>query len=54
MGLIIDRCIKHGAVTCAIMLDQIKEMGYKYSTRAAISISVYDMTIRRKRGRPYR
>ena len=27
------------------MLDYIKQIGYKYSTRAAISISVYDMTI---------
>lgn len=46
LGLIVDRCIKrHGAATCANMLDDIKAMGYKYSTRASISISVYDMTI---------
>ena len=46
LGQIIDRCIKkHGSAVCANMLDDIKEMGYKYSTRAAISISVYDMTI---------
>ena len=46
LGQIIDRCIKkHGSAVCANMLDSIKEMGYKYSTRAAISISVYDMTI---------
>ena len=46
LGQIIDRCIKkHGSAVCAKMLDDIKEMGYKYSTRAAISISVYDMTI---------
>ena len=46
LGQIIDRCIKkHGSAVCAEMLDDIKEMGYKYSTRAAISISVYDMTI---------
>jgi len=46
LGLIIDRCIKkHGAAACAIMLDEIKEMGFNYSTRAALSISVYDMTI---------
>ncbi len=43
---IVDRCIKkHGAAVCANMLDAIKEMGYKYSTRASLSISVYDMTI---------
>ena len=46
LGKIIDNCIKvHGFSVCADMLDDIKEMGYKYSTRAAISISVYDMTI---------
>ncbi len=27
------------------MLDNVKEMGYKYSTKASFSISVYDMTI---------
>ena len=46
LGQIIDRCIKrHGAAVCANMLDDIKAMGYKYSTRASFSISVYDMTI---------
>ncbi len=46
LGQIIDFCIKkHGAAECAQMLDAIKEMGYKYSTRASFSISVYDMTI---------
>ncbi len=46
LGQLIDRCIKkHGAAVCANMLDDIKEMGYKYSTKASFSISVYDMTI---------
>ncbi len=46
LGKIIDRCIKyHGFGRTAIMLDDIKAMGFKYSTRAAISISVADMTI---------
>ncbi len=46
LGKIVDRCIKyHGAAVTARVLDNIKEMGYKYSTKAAISISVYDMTI---------
>jgi len=46
LGQIIDFCIKkHGSAECAQMLDAIKEMGYKYSTRASFSISVYDMTI---------
>ncbi len=43
---LIDECIKrHGSSVCANMLDDIKAMGYKYSTRASFSISVYDMTI---------
>ena len=46
LGAIIDACIKvHGTAVCSEMLDNIKEMGYKYSTRASFSISVYDMTI---------
>ena len=46
LGQIINYCIKkHGAAVCANMLDEIKAMGYKYSTRASFSISVYDMTI---------
>ena len=46
LGKLIDYCIKkHGSAICAEMLDSIKEMGYKYSTRASFSISVYDMTI---------
>ena len=51
LGQIIDRCIKyHGAAVCANMLDDIKAMGYKYSTRASFSISVYDMTIPSEKG----
>ncbi|MBQ9099081.1 MAG: DNA-directed RNA polymerase subunit beta' [Clostridia bacterium] len=46
LGMLIDNCIKHhSAAECAEMLDNIKEMGYKYSTRASFSISVYDMSI---------
>ena len=46
IGAIIDRCIKkHGFEVASQMLDEIKSMGYKYSTQAAISISVADMTI---------
>ena len=46
LGNIIDRCIKkHGFEVTAKMLDEIKAMGYKYSTQASISISVADMTI---------
>ena len=46
LGQIIDNCIRvHTLAICAEMLDNIKAMGYKYSTRASFSISVYDMTI---------
>jgi len=46
LGNIIDLCIKHhGFSVTATMLDEIKSMGFKYSTRASISISVADMTI---------
>ncbi len=46
LGQIVDRCIKyHGnTVTCEV-LDKLKALGFKYSTRSAITISVYDMTI---------
>ncbi|MCI5575445.1 MAG: DNA-directed RNA polymerase subunit beta', partial [Clostridiales bacterium] len=50
LGAIINACIKkHGSAITANMLDAIKEMGYKYSTRASFSISVYDMTIPEKK-----
>ncbi len=43
---IVDLAIKyHGFSVTAQMLDDIKSMGYKYSTKSSISISVYDMTI---------
>ena len=43
---IIDACIKkHGFSVTANMLDDIKSIGYKYATRAAVSISVADIMI---------
>ena len=43
---IVDRTIKfHGFAEAAGVLDSIKSMGYKYSTKSSLSISVYDMTI---------
>ncbi len=46
LGEIVDRCIKqHGPGETAKVLDAIKSMGFKYSTRASISISVADMTV---------
>ena len=41
---IVDRCIKyHGFGVAAQVLDDIKAMGYKYSTKASISISIADI-----------
>ena len=46
LGKIVDRTIKlHNFTIAAEVLDNIKATGYKFSTRAAISISVADMTI---------
>ena len=35
----------HGATQTAITLDDIKAIGYKYSTRAAMTVSISDMTV---------
>ncbi len=35
----------HGATRTAEVLDDIKSMGYKYSTRAAMTVSISDMTV---------
>ncbi len=46
LGKIIDKCIKvHGTTETAVVLDNIKSKGYKYSTRGAITVSVSDMVI---------
>ncbi|QXM07304.1 DNA-directed RNA polymerase subunit beta' [Crassaminicella indica] len=46
LGKIIDKCFrKYGNTVTAIMLDNIKEMGFHYSTIGAITIGVADMEI---------
>ncbi|MDR0874924.1 MAG: DNA-directed RNA polymerase subunit beta' [Clostridiales Family XIII bacterium] len=46
LGKIIDKCFrKHGNTQTAIMLDHIKDMGFHYSTVAAVTISIDDMEI---------
>ena len=46
LGDIIGRCYRvHGNTETAIMLDNIKDMGYHYSTIAAVTISIADMEI---------
>ena len=46
LGQIIDKCIrKHGFTIATEMLDHIKALGYKYSTKGAISVSIADMVV---------
>ena len=46
IGIIIDKCYrKHGNHVCAMMIDNIKDLGYKYSTKSGISVSIADMQI---------
>ena len=46
LGIIIDKCIaKHGISDTAVVLDDIKSYGYKYSTKSAVTVSVSDMII---------
>ncbi len=43
---ILERVINiHGATRTAEVLDDIKSTGYKYSTRAAMTVSISDMTV---------
>ncbi len=43
---ILEKVIEvHGATVTAEVLDAIKSMGYKYSTRAAMTVSISDMTV---------
>jgi DNA-directed RNA polymerase subunit beta' len=46
LGRIIDECFrKNGNTETAIMLDHIKDLGFHYSTVAAVTISISDMEI---------
>ncbi|MDE7219823.1 MAG: DNA-directed RNA polymerase subunit beta', partial [Oscillospiraceae bacterium] len=50
LGKIVDRTIRtHGFTVASEVLDNIKSTGYKYSTRGAITISIYDMSIPAKK-----
>jgi DNA-directed RNA polymerase subunit beta' len=43
---IIDRCISRlGFTETAVVLDKIKDLGFKFSTRGALTVSVSDMEI---------
>ena len=46
LGKIIDRCIRvHGFTISTEMLDKVKALGYKYSTKGSITVSIADMAI---------
>ena len=50
LGVIIDKCIrKHGFTIATEMLDRVKALGYKYSTKGAITVSIADMAIPEKK-----
>jgi DNA-directed RNA polymerase subunit beta' len=46
LSAIIEKCIrKHGFTVSTEMLDNVKALGYKHSTLAALTVSIADMTI---------
>jgi len=46
LGTIVEKCyIKHGNTVTAAVLDEIKELGFKYSTKGAITISMEDVIV---------
>ncbi|MBR2365874.1 MAG: DNA-directed RNA polymerase subunit beta', partial [Oscillospiraceae bacterium] len=46
LGKIIDKCIRvHGFTVATEMLDNVKALGYHYSTRGAVTVSIHDMSI---------
>ena len=46
LGKIIDKCIRvHGTAITARVLDEIKNQGYRYSTKSGITVAVIDATI---------
>ena len=46
LGLIVDRCYRRmGISNTATLLDGIKALGYKYSTRAGITVGIEDIQV---------
>ena len=46
LGEIIDKCIKrHGTTKSSEVLDRIKNLGFRYSTKGAITVSVADVKV---------
>ncbi len=50
LSVIIERCIaKHGFADSATLLDNVKALGFKYSTKGAITVSISDMAVPEKK-----
>ncbi|NLY77628.1 MAG: DNA-directed RNA polymerase subunit beta' [Tissierellia bacterium] len=46
LGQIVERCyMKHGNTVTSAVLDRIKELGFRYSTKGAITISIEDVVV---------
>ena len=46
LGTLIDKCYtKHGATNTSIMLDNIKSLGYHYSSIGAVTVAASDMIV---------
>jgi len=46
LGLIADRCYRRlGIAAAAVLLDGIKSLGFKYSTRAGITVGIEDIKV---------
>ena len=46
LGEILDKCIKvHGLTETAVVLDKIKSLGYKFSTKGAITVGIEDIIV---------
>ena len=46
LGQIVDRCFhKYGSTETSIVLDKIKNLGFEYATKGALTVSVSDMVV---------
>ena len=46
LGVIIDKCIaKHGIARTAEVLDNVKSLGFKFSTKGAVTVSISDIEV---------
>ncbi len=51
LGIVIDKCFrKHKNTVTSIMLDYIKQIGFRFATRGAITIAVGDMEVPKEKG----